>query len=169
MLCNCTYFPRLLFHFLRFPFTSPKNEVRRQANYNGAILADLKNLSISQNWNTMGTMNIKIIKQPITKAEAREIAQEFYVEMVKGVADIEKGIIALGGEYHVDANAILIRNGSQQKDVWGFNLYPDRTSDSWIEYTSLINIRPSANNRSMNVEDEKIRAKIKTIVGKLVI
>jgi hypothetical protein len=117
----------------------------------------------------MGTMNIKIIKQPITKAEAREIAQEFYVEMVKGVADIEKGIIALGGEYHVDANAILIRNGSQQKDVWGFNLYPDRTSDSWIEYTSLINIRPSANNRSMNVEDEKIRAKIKTIVGKLVI
>ena len=53
-------------------------------------------------------MNIKIVTEPITRAEAKEIAKEFYVEMVKGVVDVEKGIIALGGEYHMDANTILL-------------------------------------------------------------
>ena len=114
-------------------------------------------------------MNIQIISRPINKAQALEIAKEFYVEMVKGVADLEKGIIALGGEYHIDANMTLIENGSCQKDLWGFNLYPNKKKDDRLEYTSLINIRPAANNRSIEIEDDKIRLALKSIVDRLVI
>ena len=114
-------------------------------------------------------MNIQIISKPITKAEALEIAKEFYVDMVKGAADIEKEIIALGGEFHIDANNVLTNNGSIQKNIWGFNIYPKREGIDWIEYTSLVNIRPSANNKSMEVEDKKIRLAIKKIIDRLVI
>ena len=113
-------------------------------------------------------MNIQIISKPITKAEALEIAKEFYVEMVKGVADLEKGIIALGGEYHIDANMLLIDNGSHQKHLWGFNLYPKKKKTDRLEYTSLINIRPAANNRSIKIEDHKIRLAVKAIVDRLI-
>ena len=114
-------------------------------------------------------MNIKIIKKPITRADALEIGKEFYKEMVKGVIDIEKEILALGGEYHMDANAVLIENGSHQNSVWGFNVYPSRSGDNWIEYTSLINIRPSADNKSMVVENENTRRIMKEIIEKLII
>jgi len=114
-------------------------------------------------------MNIKIIEKPITRAEALEIGKEFYEEMVKGVVDLEKEILALGGEYHMDANVILIENGSRQSSVWGFNLYPSRSGDDWIEYTSLINIRPSADNKSMIVENEDTRRIMKEIIEKLII
>lgn len=113
-------------------------------------------------------MLIKIITEPITRAEALEIAQEFYGEMVKGVVDLEREIIALGGEYHMDANNVLIENGSAQPNVWGFNIYPNLEGEEFIEYTSLINIRPQAGNRTMLVEDESIKDKIKKIIEKLV-
>lgn len=114
-------------------------------------------------------MNIKIISQPITKSEALDIGKEFYGDMIKGVVDIEKSIIALGGEYHMDANIILLENGSQQQAIWGFNIYPKANSDTWIEYTSLINIRPLVKNRSMVVENEQIRAIMKEIIEKLIL
>lgn len=114
-------------------------------------------------------MNIKIISQPIPKAEAIEIAKEFYIDMVKGVVDIEKEIIALGGEYHMDANLLLIDNGSKQNDVWGFNIYPKLKNEDWIKYTSLINIRPAMNNNDMEVGDKNIRDKMKGIIEKLII
>ena len=77
-------------------------------------------------------MNIKIVENKISLLELREVAKEFYVTMVKGVLDIEKEIIAFGGEYHADANEILIESGSRQSDIWGFNLYFDRPRDSCI-------------------------------------
>ena len=114
-------------------------------------------------------MNIQIIEKPITRAEALKIGQEFYTEMVKGVVDIRKDIIALGGEYHIDANTVLTGAGSAQPDVWGFNLYPNVVGEDWIECTSLINIRPAAKNRTMFVEDESIRKIMKRIINQLII
>lgn len=114
-------------------------------------------------------MNIKIITKPITKKEALKIGREFYKEMVKGVVDIEKRIIALGGEYHMDANVILTNAGSSQNSIWGFNIYPDREGDDWIEYTALINIRPRDKNRSMTVEDKNIRRIMKEIIKELIL
>lgn len=109
-------------------------------------------------------MIIKIVADTISLDELRNIAKEFYISMVKGVVDIEKSVVAFGGEYHMDANVLLLENGSKQGDVWGFNIYPDMPRDSWIEYTSLINIRPAANNRDMEVQNADIRAKMKSII-----
>ena len=114
-------------------------------------------------------MDIRIIKNPITRAEAKEIAKEFYVEMVKGVVDVEKGIIALGGEYHMDANTILVENGSEQKNLWGFNFYPDKTGDEQIEYKALVNIRPVHGNSVMEIQDENLRTAMRVIIRKLIV
>lgn len=114
-------------------------------------------------------MNIKIITEPITRAEALEIGKEFYTEMVKGVVDLERGVIALGGEYHMDANEVLIGDGSKQEMVWGFNVYPSIFDESWIEYTSLINIRPQVHNRGMEVESPEIREMMRDVITKLII
>ena len=111
-------------------------------------------------------MPVKIIDKKITESELRKIAKDFYVDMVKGVVDIERGILAIGGEYHMDANAILIENGSRQQNVWGFNWYFDRTGDERIEYVSLINIRPAQGNRSMEVQNASLRDAMKIIILK---
>ena len=115
-------------------------------------------------------MKIKIVSDQISTEEIRELAQEFYVNMIKGVVDIEKEVIALGGEYHMDANVFLLEKGSKQENVWGFNihLHKQKDSEEWIEYTSLINIRPNQGNRSMEIQDEDIRQKIKEILNKLI-
>jgi len=98
-------------------------------------------------------MNIKIISDQISEKELREIAKDFYGNMVKGVVDVEREILAMGGEYHMDANEILIKNKSKQQDIWGFNWYFDKSGDERIEYVSLINIRPRQDNRKMEVQN----------------
>lgn len=110
-------------------------------------------------------MNIKIVKDKISTEELEAIGQEFYQSIIKGVVDIEKQIVAFGGEYHIDASEILINNGSSQNDVWGFNIVFDRPKDSWIEYISLINIRPQVGNLDMEVQDKALREKMKNIIN----
>ena len=114
-------------------------------------------------------MKIKVVKDKISKDELKEIGKEFYDFMIKGVVDIEKEIIAFGGEYHIDANGVLINEGSKQADIWGFNVIFDKEKDSWIEYISLINIRPKAGNMNMEVQDKKIREKMKKIINSKII
>lgn len=111
-------------------------------------------------------MIIKIIDTKITEHELREIAKDFYADMVKGVVDIEREILAVGGEYHMDSNMVLIENGSQQQNIWGFNWYFDRMGDDRIEYVSLINIRPAQGNRAMEVQDASLRDSMKTVIVK---
>ncbi|KKQ78230.1 MAG: hypothetical protein UT00_C0001G0115 [Parcubacteria group bacterium GW2011_GWA1_38_7] len=113
-------------------------------------------------------MDIKIIRQKITKSELEDLAKEIYVEMVKGVADIERGIIALGGEWHMDANEVLIKDGSAQENLWGFNIYLNKPKEERLEYNSLINIRPKQSNKSMEIESEELKNKILEIVSNLV-
>jgi hypothetical protein len=113
-------------------------------------------------------MDIRIIRDKISKPEMEELAKEFYVEMVKGVADIERDIIALGGEWHMDANQVLVDDGSIQEDLWGFNIYLNKPKEKMLEYNSLINIRPKQGNREMEIESEEIRNKIFEIVNNLV-
>ena len=113
-------------------------------------------------------MDIKIIRQKITKSELEDLAKEIYVEMVKGVADIERGVIALGGEWHMDANEVLIKDGSAQENLWGFNIYLNKPKEERLEYNSLINIRPKQSNKSMEIESEELKNKILEIVSNLV-
>ena len=114
-------------------------------------------------------MNIKIVEDTIATDELREIAKEFFGSMVKGVVDIERSIVAFGGEYHMDANVLLLEHGSKQGDIWGFNIYPDASRDSWLEYVSLINIRPAAQNLDMEVQNPEIRGKMKEIIDSKII
>ena len=113
-------------------------------------------------------MEIRIISDTISVDELKEVAREFYRYMIKGVVDIEREVIAMGGEYHIDASTVLNQVGHRQENIWGFNINLDEEKDSvnWIEYVSLINIRPAQGNRSMQIEDEQIKSKIKEILLK---
>lgn len=114
-------------------------------------------------------MALRIIKNLITKAELAETAAGQFGDLVKAVVDVEQEIMAIGGELHADGEAALLEQGSRQNDLWGINLYPDKSEEEWIEFDSMINLRPSQDNRSRGVEDHKIREKIKQIIKKLVI
>ena len=104
----------------------------------------------------------------MTKRALEEIARDQFGDMVKAVVDVEKSILAVGGELHADEEAVLIENGSRQENLWGINLYPEKSPDEWIEFTSMINVRPAQNNRSRSVEDASIQEKIRTLVNKLI-
>ena len=88
--------------------------------------------------------------------------------MVKGVVDIDRRLMALDAELHSDLEKILLEDGSDQKSLWGINLYPDVEGDDFIEFDSLINISPRRNNFSRDVEDDAIRSQIRSIVNNLI-
>ena len=113
-------------------------------------------------------MGIRVIKEPITRIELIEIAKERFGDLVKVVVDIEQNIMAIGSELHADEEAILLEQGSDQNNLWGINLYPNISDNDWIEFDSMINVRPSQNNRSRFVEDEGICKKIIDIVNNLI-
>ena len=96
-----------------------------------------------------------------------EIAKETFEVMVKAVVDVEKRIMAVGGELHADANAVLLEQGSRPQDLWGINLYPGKSSD-WIEYIALINLKPAVGNRSMQIKDPALCKRIEEIVNSLI-
>jgi len=61
---------------------------------------------------------------------------------------------------------LLLENGSKQKSLWGINLYPEIQGNGFVEFDSMINMRPSMGNRSRGIENEEIRGKITAIVAK---
>jgi len=89
-------------------------------------------------------------------------------DMVKAVVDIERRAMAIGGEMHADEEAALLDEGSRQADLWGINLYPAEAGPDWVEFDSMINVRPSRGNRSRDVEDPSIRDLIRQVVASLV-
>ena len=101
----------------------------------------------------------------ITVDELTDMAQKMYGNLVKGVVDIQKRSLVVDVEMHVDAEQYLLENGSVQNDLWGINLYPEKFgTDEFIEFDSMINIRPRQQNMSRGVEDEKIRNQIIALV-----
>lgn len=106
-------------------------------------------------------------EEKIRRSQLKEMAGGF-VNLVKAVVDIEKGIMAIGGELHADEEALLLEKGSKQLNLWGINLYPELQGEKFIEFDSVINLRPIQNNRSRGVEDAQIRQKIIEIVNSLI-
>src|SRR3989338_1066280 len=106
---------------------------------------------------------MKIITSPLPLSELKTIAGEVFGDMVKGVADLDKKIIVVGGELHADEEALFLDHGSKREHLWGFNIYVDKPRDSWLEFDSMINIRPSQGNRSRTIESKEIQEKIVTI------
>lgn len=113
-------------------------------------------------------MPVKIINEKISRGELKKMAEEIFGDLVKAAVDIERRIMAVGGELHADEEQLLLEDGSHQKNLWGINLYPEKKGDDFIEFDSMINIRPSQGNRSRGVENKETQKQIIKIVNDLV-
>ena len=116
----------------------------------------------------MSNEPIVIIEKRIEPVELSRLVHLFYGVMVKYVVDVSKGIAAVGGDLHADAELLLLEQGSRQEDLWGANYYPGRSEDECIEYTSLINIRPHQGNLGMEISDYGIRDRVRDITFRLI-
>lgn len=110
---------------------------------------------------------LRIIDQAISGTELTTLANERFGDMVKAVVDIRRGLMAIGGELHADGERLLLDNGSRQADVWGINIYPDKTGLDRVEFDSMINIRPSQGNRTRGITDANTRRFILDVVHRL--
>jgi len=106
----------------------------------------------------------------ISVNELKDLAKRMYGGLfVKAVIDIHQARVVVDAEMHVDEEAYLLENGSKQADLWGFNLYPDKfDQEDFIEFDSMINLRPSQNNNSRRIEDEAIQQRIREIINQVV-
>lgn len=110
---------------------------------------------------------IQVVSTSIARKDLEKLAEARFGDMVKAVVDVARNVMAVGGELHSDEEALLLDHGSQQQDLWGINLYPSESGD-WIEFDSMINVRPAQGNRSRGVEDPEIQGRIRRIVETLV-
>lgn len=106
---------------------------------------------------------IVALKEKATKAQLDEMLKE-YETMTKIVVDIRQQTLSGGGEMHADCESVLLENGSEQDDLWGANWYP---AEQRIEFESLINIRPRLGNRSILIQDEKLRKQVEEVTRKI--
>lgn len=110
---------------------------------------------------------MQVIRLPITRETLRTLEDSVFSDMIKGVVDVRRELLAVNAELHADLEALLLSEGSRQGDLWGINLYPELEDDEdFIEFDSLINIRPSQGNRSRGVDDPDIQEKIREVVTK---
>ncbi len=113
-------------------------------------------------------MKINIVEEAIDLKKLIKIGEEGFGDLVKGVVDIEKEIMATGGELHADEEAILLSLGSKQENLWGINFYPQKKDEEFIEFDSVINLKPSQGNRSRGIENPQIQKRIKEIVERFI-
>ncbi len=106
---------------------------------------------------------ILIIRGRATKEQLDEMLVTWGV-FIKIVVDIEREVLAGGAERHYECEQELLKNGSKQKDLWGADWCPYTQE---IVFESIINIRPSQNNRTMIVQSPIIRERITTITKQL--
>jgi hypothetical protein len=112
--------------------------------------------------------DIVVVERRIDAETLRTLVERHFVDMVKFVVDVERGVAAVGGELHADEEAALLERGSRQDDLWGANYYPGRGRDDCIEYTSLINIRPARGNPGMTIDDPRVRERVRELAFLLI-
>jgi hypothetical protein len=105
---------------------------------------------------------------PISIDELRRLVPGRFHDIVKGVVDLRRNILLLDADMHADQEAALLAEGSSQRDLWGINLYPQVDGPDWLEFDSMINLRPSFGNRSRGVDDPARRDAIRALVESLV-
>jgi hypothetical protein len=112
--------------------------------------------------------DILLLDRKIEPRELFRLAEAYFHDMVKLVVDVRRRVVGVGGELHADAEQLLLADGSRQTDLWGANYYPGRGKEECLEYTALINIRPAEGNRSMEIADESLRARVREITLELI-
>ena len=100
--------------------------------------------------------------------ELRQMLGTRFNDLVKGVVDLRREVLLLDADMHADQEAALLAEGSTQSDLWGINLYPDLPEEDWLEFDSMINLRPSFGNRSRGVDNVVTRDAIAALVRRLV-
>ncbi|MEK6727178.1 MAG: DUF5674 family protein [Candidatus Omnitrophota bacterium] len=109
---------------------------------------------------------MKIVIETLSLDELKQMAASTFGDLVKAVIDTDRELIAVDAELHSDLEALLLADGSKQKNLWGINLYPEIQGDDFVGFDSMINMRPSQGNRSRGIEDAGIRKKIIAIAAK---
>ena len=108
------------------------------------------------------------ILHPTTRTRLKELAEAGFGDMIKAVVDCRRRVMVVGGELHADEEQWLLDDGATQADLWGINLYPADSSEDWIEFDSMINVRPAQGNPSRGVESADTREIIRSIVQELI-
>ena len=105
----------------------------------------------------------------ISVAELTTLAERMYGNLVKADVDTRRLVMVVDMDMHADGEAYLLEQGSRQEDLWGINLHPAKFgTEEFVEFDSMINIRPRQHNPSRNVLDLAARAKILDLVGSVV-
>jgi hypothetical protein len=113
-------------------------------------------------------MIIVTLQNKISLFALNKMAEKMFGNLIKAVVDTKRQIMAVDGELHSDEELLLVENGSKRTHVWGINIYPKLKGEDFIEFDSMINLKPAEGNRSRGVENPKIRKKIINIVNKLI-
>ncbi len=114
---------------------------------------------------------MKLLSEKIAIPELQEMANAMFGNLVKAVVDVEKGLVVVDAELHSDQEGYLIDQGSRQEDLWGINLYPEfpKTDENFVEFDSMINLKPTFQNKSRSVENPEARKKILAIIDEWII
>ena len=113
--------------------------------------------------------DISVITEGVGLSTLKALAERRFGDMVKVVVDVDAEVMAIGAELHADEESLLLGRGSSQRELWGINLYPDQFPDGeWLEFDSMINIRPAQSNRSRSVDDPQLQERIRAVVARLV-
>lgn len=108
---------------------------------------------------------VQIITDTLSFEDVKKMAADRFGDLIKAVVDVDRELVAVDAELHADLETCLLQDGSDQRNVWGINLYPEVSGDEWIEFDSMINVRPSQGNRSRGVENQEIRDAIVRIIN----
>ena len=111
---------------------------------------------------------MEILKEITKVKDLRIMAARIFENLLKAVVDVDRELVAVDAELHSDLEALFLENGSQQKSLWGINFYPDQQGDDFVEFDSMINMRPSQGNMSPGIDSEATRKKILKVIDKWV-
>ena len=97
-----------------------------------------------------------LLNRKITPEEFEQ-AREIYPDYIKIVVDIEKNIMAVGGEFHIDCEEVLLEQRSKSENLYGGGY---RVNTKEIEYMAMSNYKPILNKLTYEIADPIIRDKI---------
>lgn len=107
--------------------------------------------------------------EKISIKELEQLAEKMYGTLVKADVDIARRVVVIDMDMHADGEAYLLDDGSEQSDLWGINLHPNNYgTDGFIEFDSMINIRPRQGNASRDVLDPSVRQQIAALINETV-
>lgn len=109
-----------------------------------------------------------VVTKPMPLSKVTTLTKNRFGNLIKAVIDIQKEIMAIDADLHSDEEAELLSRGSKQENLWGINIYPELTGDDFIEFDSMINVRPQSGNMTRGVDDPAMQKKIRLIVHRLI-